>query len=215
MGMGGQLEKGLNIDGGTDGTSIGNVSDSLKVAITQGASLQAYEAASFIAWSLSTATANNKSMISVVNTTGSSVVFKLRAIRVINTQNTAVTGVIVDLNAYRCTSHSGGTLLTTATMDTNDTLNSSITVRTGATITGEDTTAPLLHLDLSTDEWGPGAADVEAMDHTSQSLLYFYQHTPPLKPITLRANQGFTLKCVTNTTTGSFDIQLLFTQEAV
>lgn len=31
MGIGGQLEKGLNIDGGTDNTPIGNVGDQLKV----------------------------------------------------------------------------------------------------------------------------------------------------------------------------------------
>lgn len=34
MGMGGQLEKGLNIDGGTDGTPIGNTGDSLHSHIT-------------------------------------------------------------------------------------------------------------------------------------------------------------------------------------
>lgn len=36
MGMGGQLEKGIQIDGGTDLTTIGNTSDSLKVAIRDG-----------------------------------------------------------------------------------------------------------------------------------------------------------------------------------
>lgn len=202
----------IKVVGGTDSTTIGNVGDSLKVSVTSGSSLQEYEAPTFTVWSLATATANNKSMISLVNTTGSTVALKIRAIRMINTQNTAVTGVVVDINGYRCTSHSGGTLLTPAVMDTSDTLNSSLTVRTGATIVGEVTT-PLIHLDLSTDEWGPGANDVEATDHTFQSLHFFYEHKYPMKPITLRANEGFTLKCVTNTTTGSYDIQVLFTQE--
>lgn len=204
----------VKLVGGTTNTVIGNTGDSLNVAITSSTQVQPYEASSFVTWSLATATANNKSMISMVNTTGSSVVFKLRAIRVINTNNTAVTGVIVDLNGYRCTSHSGGTALTPIALDTVDTLNSSITVRTGATITGEGTT-PILHLDLSSDEWGPGASDVEAFDHTLQSLHYFYEHKPPMKPLTLRSNEGFTLKCITNTTTGSYDIQIFFTQETI
>jgi hypothetical protein len=41
MAMGGQLEKGLNIDGGTDGTTIGNTSDSLKTNITNAAGASA------------------------------------------------------------------------------------------------------------------------------------------------------------------------------
>jgi len=204
----------VKLVGGTTSTTIGNVSDSLKVAVTAASAVQQYEAPTFTVWSLNTATANNKSLISLTNTTGSTVLLKLRAIRVINTQNTAVTGVIVDINGYRCTSHSAGTLLVPVTMDTQDSLNASITARTGATIVGEGTD-PILHLDLSSDEWGPGAVDTEATDHTSQSLMYFYEHKQPMKPLTLRANEGFTLKCVTNTTTGSFDIQVLFTQETV
>lgn len=213
MGMTGQLDSGFQIDGATDNTAIGNVGDSLKTAVTEIVPVRQYEAATFAYQLLTIATANNKSMVSLVNASGSSVVVRLRAMRVINTQNTSVAGVVADLNLYRCTGHSGGTLLTSQTMDTVDSLNASVTGRTGATITGE-AASPILHLDLSTDEWGAGTGDVESMDHTMQSLLYFYEHKAPMKALTLRANEGFTLKCVTNTTTGSFDIEVFFTVES-
>lgn len=199
------------IKGGTDDTQIGNSSDSLKVALTGNAPES--EFATFTVLTQAVATANNKSMISLTNATGTAVKIKLRELRVINTQNSAVTGVVVDLNLYRCTSHSAGTALTPLAFDTTDTLNVNVTARTGATIVGEVTSA-LLHIDLSSDEWGPGGADVEANDHTQQSLHSFYYTRPKCKPITLNSNEGLTLKCITNTTTGSFDIQMIFTQES-
>lgn len=210
MGMGGQLEKDLQITGATDGTNIGNTGDALHVAVRS--AVPTTDLATFTVLSLSTASANNKSLISLTNATGTAVNIKIRSIRVINTQNTAVTGVIADLNVYRCTSHSGGTLLTSLTMDTADVLDSNVTARTGATITGEAAN-PILHLDLSTDEWGVGTLDTESLDHALQSLLFFYEHKSPAKPLTLRANEGLTLKCITNTATGLFDIQIFYTQE--
>jgi hypothetical protein len=168
---------------------------------------------SFNVITLTVASANNKSMISLLNTSAVYQV-KIRSMRVINTQNTAVTGVIADMNLYRCTGHSAGTAITPLPFDTSDTVDAGVTARTGATIAGE-AASPFLHLDLSTDEWGVGASDVESLDHTLQSLLYFYEHKPPLKPITLRQNEGVTLKCITNTTTGSCDIQIFFTQEEI
>jgi hypothetical protein len=198
------------IKGATDDTQIGNVLDALKVALSGTAPEAEY--ATFTVLTQAVATANNKSMISLLNASGSTVKLKLRDFRVINTQNTAVTGVVVDLNLYRCTGHSAGTSLTPLAFDTTDTLNSSITARTGATIAGEVTSA-LLHLDLSSDEWGPGAQDVETNDHTQQSLHSFYYTRQKTKPITLNAGEGLTLKCITNTTTGSYDIQVIFTQE--
>ena len=37
---------------------------------------------------------------------------------------------------------------------------------------------------------------------------------PGCKPFTLRANQGLTLKQITNSTVGTFDVIAVFTQEA-
>lgn len=199
--------------GGTDQTRIGNVSDSLKVAIQNSVVITAEtEPATFAINLLDTATANNKSMLSIVNTTGSTVVVRIREIRVVNTQNTAVTGTVTDFNLYRCTSHSGGTSVTPQTYDTADSLNASVTVRTGATITGE-VAAALRHWDMSNDEWGPGANDVESFEHTLAMLIPSITALNKTKAITLRANEGLTLKCTTNTAVGLFDIVIIFTQE--
>lgn len=197
------------IRGGTDATVIGNVGDRLKVDSIINSS---GDLATFSTILISVATANNKSMFSLLNDVGSSVKIKIRSIKVINTQNAAVTGVVADMQLYRCTGHSAGTLDTPQTMDTSDTLNSSVTARTGATIAGE-VANPLLHIDVSTDEWGVGAADSESNSHINQLLHNVYEHNPPMKPITLNAGEGITLKCTTNTTTGLFDIQAYYTQE--
>lgn len=167
--------------------------------------------ATFVASSYNTVLGNLKSMLSVVNTTGSTVVFYLHDIRIINTQTAAVTGVVTDFRLRRCTSHSGGTLLTSLPFDTDDTISSSITVRTGATITGESTDSMQRWL-WSSDEWGPGTLDVESNDHPHQTLKPAFSSGLLYKPITLRANQGLTIKCETNTTAGSFDIEIIFTQ---
>lgn len=199
--------------GGTNQTKIGNVTDSLKTYISNAVVVTGEaELATFIINARDIASANNKSLVSLVNTSGSSVKIKIRELRVINTQNSAVTGVVIDINLLRCTSHTSGTLLTPATYDTADTLNSSVTARTGATITGEATDI-LRHWDMSSDEWGPGANDVESTEHTLNMLIPSYVALPKTKPITLNANEGITFKCITNTTTGLFDIVVMFTQE--
>lgn len=171
------------------------------------------EYATFTVVEQAIASANNKSLISILNASGSPVKIKLRELKLVNTQNTAVTGVVADINLYRMTGHSAGTALTPQAMDTTDTLDSNVTTRTGATIAGESAAA-LLHIDLSTDEWSAGASDVESNAHALQSLNSFYRTAPKTKPITLNAGQGVTLKCVTNTTTGLFDIIMVFTQES-
>lgn len=199
--------------GGTDQTKIGNITDSLKTSITNSVVVTGEaELATFCMNATDITSANNKSLLSIVNTTGSNVKIKVREIRVINTQNTAVTGVVVDINLVRCTSHSGGTSLTPSLYDTTDSLDGSVTIRTGATITGEDS-AVLRHWDMSSDEWGPGTNDVESFEHTIAMLIPAYTALPKTKPITLNANEGITFKCITNTTTGKFDILVVFTQE--
>ena len=199
--------------GGTDQTKIGNIGDRLKVDASGTTTTTAeIEQPTFGVLLRDIATANNKSMFSLVNASGSSVKIKLREFRLINTQNTPVTGVIVDIDMFRCTNHSAGTAYTPFAYDTTDTLSSSVTARTGGTITGEGTQV-IRHWDMSTDEWGVGAQDVESNDHMIQMVIPSYTVLPKTKPLTLNANEGFTLKCVTNTTTGNFDILCVFTQE--
>ena len=195
--------------GNTDSTFIGNKSDRLKV------DLEDMQKETYIVGSTEIAIGNNKSMLSLLNASGSTVVVKLRKLYLLNSQTSAVTGIISDFQLFRFTGHSGGTSLTPLTFDSNDSLNSSVTARTGGTISGE-AAAALKRWEISSDEWGTGTLDQEGADHGSG--LYgqpLYEHTSPFeKPITLRANEGIHLKHVVSSTAGAFDIYMIFTEEA-
>jgi hypothetical protein len=202
------------LKGATDGTQIGNVSDSLKVSATFPTvqEFKEVEYPTFFVMAEAVQIGLNKSMSSLVNATGSGVVIRIREIRLVNMQNSAVTGIIADFRVFRCTGHSGGTSLTPNSHDTIDSLSSSVTARHSATISGEGT-GLLRHWEWSTDEWSPGAPDVESSDHALQVLIPVYSTQPKTKPITIRPGQGITIKQIINSTVGTFDVWWVFTQE--
>lgn len=155
---------------------------------------------------------NNKSMLSVLNATGSGVKIRLRDLKIINVQTTSVFGAIADFQKFRFTGHSAGTLIVPNSNDTTDVVNALVTCRTGATITGE-AAAAIRRWQFSTDEWGAGAADVESaahMDQLFQNCIFLDQY---MKAFTLNPGEGFHIKQVVNSTTGTFDIQAVMTQE--
>jgi hypothetical protein len=194
------------IRGNTDGTLIGNVGDSLKVT-SAAPSLPA----TFIVTATGISSGNNRSMISLVNTTGSTVVVRIREIWIKSVQITGVTGVVVNFELNRITNHSAGTLLTPVAFDLSDSLNASVSARTGSTISGVES---LIKRWLwSSDEWGPGPQDNETNEHTAQNTVPHYEDSGLWKAITLRANQGIHIKQVVNTTAGTFDLEIVFTQE--
>lgn len=207
MGIGGgDLNNSTGVEGGTDGTVIGNVADSLKTTEA--------ELATFTAHASDIVIAQNKSMMSIVNTTSSTVTVRLRQVWVVNTRTTATTGVVADFRLLRCVTHSSGTLVTTGLHDTTDAQDASVTVRTGATVGTEDT-AILKRIVWSSDEWGAGTLDTEALQVALQQTVPGYWQAPKTKPITLRANEGITLKQVTNSANGFFDVTMVFTQEPI
>jgi hypothetical protein len=200
----------VRLRGATTGTAIGNTGDRLKVdSVSTPAN---NEVATFSVFSSATGIANGKSMISIVNTTGSTVKVKIRQIKIINTQTTAVTGVIANFEFRRFVSHASGTLLTPVSSDSTDSLSGSVTTRTGATITGETATV-LFRAVYSTDEWGVGTLDTESNDHTNNTVNPIYKTPDKCKPITLNANEGFHIKQTTASSVGTFDIEVIFTQE--
>lgn len=200
----------VEIKGGTDQTTIGNVGDRLKVDAL--ALVSSVQNNTFCILGENIGIGNNKSMVSLLNETGSTVIIKIREIKLINTLNTSVTGVVSNFEMRRLTGHSSGTSITPNPYDTNDTLSVSVTARTGATITGEGV---LLHsYRWSSDEWGVGPQDVESGDHSLTSLIPFYSVQPYCKPITLRANQGVHIKHTINSTAGQFTIIITFTEES-
>jgi hypothetical protein len=171
------------------------------------------EFATFVAMAREAAIGNNKSMMSIVNTSGSSVKIKIRELYIVNSKTTAVTGVVSDFEIRRCVSHSAGTSITPQAYDTSDTIDSNVTVRTGATI-GTESASMLKRLEWSSDEWGVGTLDNEGSDHSRQLGINILAQAKGCKPLTLRANEGITIKHVINSTAGAFDIICVFTQEA-
>lgn len=156
----------------------------------------------------------NKSMISILNATGSGKKIKLRELRIVNAANTALTGPIATFSLFRMTGHSVGTSLSEVSYDSTDTVSASVTSRTGATITGEEAN-PLRHWEWSSDDWSGGAQDVESNDHTIQVFGNLLKQEKGCKPVTLNAGEGATLKqeTVSLVGTGTFDIHMVFTQE--
>jgi hypothetical protein len=170
------------------------------------------EDATFTVIAPAVATANNKSMVSLLNGSGSPVALRLLRAYLINVQTGSVTGVVATFEWRRITGHSAGASLNPQAHDSSDVLDAAVSTRTGATVAGED--AALLHRALwSTDEWGPGPSDTESADHVNQTLFPAWEQAGSRgKPLVLRADEGLTIKCVTNTTTGLFDLILVFAQ---
>jgi hypothetical protein len=156
---------------------------------------------------------NNKSMLSLCLAAGSPRVVRLREIWIRNSQTSAVTGVVTLFELRRITGHSGGLSVAAVARDTDDVLPAAVTVRTSSTVAGEVVTVEQ-RWEWSSDEWGPGALDVEALQVTHQNLTpAFQKHDPQTKPPTIRAGEGYHIKCATNTTAGTFDIIFVFTVE--
>lgn len=195
--------------GGWDGTNVVR----LRLNANGTVATSNAEFATFTSAGTGIAVGNNKSMISIFNA-DATLLAKIHEIYVVNVQTAAVTGVTGVFELRRITSHSGGTLLTPTSMDTTDVLDSDITVRTGSTVGGES--ADLIWRSLfSTDDWGPGTLDTESNDHIFQTMhpVFSRKTDSGTKSLVLRQNQGLTVKFATNSTAGTFDLFLVFTQE--
>lgn len=212
MNGGGDLDNSTEISGATDGTRIGNIADALKVAVAAIATVSETEMPTFHVLAENITIGDGKSMLSILNDASSNVVVKIREIKLINNQTSAITGIVAEFQLRRITGHSGGTSLTPITHDSADSLSAYVSARSGATVSGE-ISANLRHRKWSTDEWGVGPDDVESFDHTMSSLLPIVTQPSKTKPITLRAGEGITLKQIINSTSGAFDIAVMFTQE--
>lgn len=195
------------IKGATDNTSIGNIGDRLKVQ-TNPSQQDVNE--TFEAYAQGIAPAANKSMISILNADASRIV-KIRAIYLTNVQTTAVTGAMLNFNLNRITGHSAGTVLNPLAYDLSAPIDADITVRTGATVSGESST--IRRWVWSSDEHGVGTLDQEGSDYNKMALLPIWKQEFPCAPLLLRQNQGITLKQTVSSTVGSFDINIIFTQE--
>lgn len=164
---------------------------------------------------------NGKSMLSLLNATGSGVVIRLHRIRIFNVRTTAVTGIVAEFGLRKISAHSAGTLLDTTgsasglvfPMDSTNSLSASVTARTGATVT-ESPAFDILNWFWSSDEWGVGTQDVESLQHAFAQSIPAFETKDGTQPFVIREGQGLHVRQNTNSTAGSFDIEFLFTQEA-
>lgn len=158
---------------------------------------------------------NNKSMTSVVNSVGSGVLIRVHGVWITNVQVSAITGIASLFEFRRITGHSAGTQVSSIdSSETSDVLSSNVTVRAGATVAGESS-ALIWRAYWSSDDWGPGTLDVEASEHSFQNMFPLLQFPLKIKPITLRAGEGLTVKHAANSTAGTFDIFVVFSQVTV
>lgn len=157
---------------------------------------------SYTVIALNSALANNKSMISIMNSQSDVDVY-IMLISARNMQTAAITGGFPIFEVRRMTGHSAGTALTAQPLDSQDAVPSGITVRTGATISGE-ATIPIFRLMLGGDE------QTQVMAQTPTNGLNIIKIDSNDNLLTLHPNEGITLKQIQNITVGSFDIFLAF-----
>lgn len=211
--VGGRLDENIGAWLGSTTPTVGQKTMAASIPVVI-ASDQAIEKAAF--WSIASGIApgTNKSMWSIVNAGGSAVIIKIQEIWIRNVQQANIAGVVDVFELHRITGHSAGTALTPLSTDTADALNGSVTAITNSTVAGEVTDF-FDRWFWSSDEWGPGALDVESFDSGLQNLTPVYRAgaSPRMKPPTLRAGEGFTLKQVTASALGTWDIVVKFTQE--
>lgn len=155
---------------------------------------------------------NGKSLLSLALAAGSPRIVRLREVFLRNSRTASTTGVPVTFGLYRFATHSAGTLLAPNSRDTGDLLTGAVTARSAASIASEG--AEEMRWEWSSDEWGTGTLDQEGLDHAFQTTFpLLVKRDAYTKPPTIRAGQGYHLKCVTNTTNGTFDVIFVFTVE--
>ena len=159
----------------------------------------------------------NKCMLSVYNGSGSGAILRVYRAWVLNNQQTAVTGVLTNLELRKITASSGGTTLTATKHDSNSSnLAAQIVLGTNQTITTTDLYRRVI---WSTDEpsnaSGTTAATLDEFEIFLPlcciwSLGYGDSTT---EPITLREGEGLAL-VNTGGNTGQCDVFFEFTSGA-
>jgi hypothetical protein len=199
--------------GADDGTNLRDLQG--RIAIPESAALGLvvrplpYAEPTFVAISLDVATANNKSMLAIANTSASAIVCISR-IFIYSSRTVAATGVAVDFRLHRFATVTGGTAVISSPVDTAATLPVGISVVTGGTIATE--TSLYRRRISSTEEMVFNGNSQVAVDFAlADRDTPLYELAPNTTPILLRQNQGLHIRCATNTTTGIFDVIFEYT----
>jgi hypothetical protein len=158
---------------------------------------------SYLAFAEGDTLAANLKAISIYNAdAGRPEVVQVHDIRVINLAVGAVVGAATRFNVHRFSAvHSGGTLVTPQAFDSNSpTLDTSITVRRGGTVTEQ---ALLYPFAIGTDEITDASGAQTGAD------LYF-PYGFGIEPFRCNPGEGLVIKQITATTAGSLGFLLAF-----
>lgn len=167
---------------------------------------------SAIATNIATAALGNKSMLSIVNTSATDII-RIKKIKIVNAQTTAITGVFSTFEMRRITGHSLGAAVSIEQMDLNDAIPAGVSIQTGATVVGESVKLINRYIFTTEEVKTSGTAGFEAFEIALQRFSSAYEAINGSTPLSLRQNQGITVKCITATATGVFDIYVEFTKE--
>lgn len=153
--------------------------------------------------------AQNKSHMSIINGAGSGVKLRVRKIFQVNNSLSAVTGVACRFDFMRATGHSSGSAVTPQKADSSAAdLPAEVTVKTGATISGES--GLLFPYTCQNDE--VTAANTAVANYLAQ-LMNAVPEGEDIQPLTLNEGEGLTIKQITNTVVGSFAWLAIITAE--
>jgi len=156
------------------------------------------------------APAANKYLATLFNTSATRRVV-VHSVYVFNWNLTAVTGVILQGELWRLTARTAGTGVTAVARDTADTLSSGIACDTGSTSVTDSSL--LRRLVYSAEEAKIGALTLESVTSTADQWALAYKKEAGQKGITLRQNEGLSVKNITSSTVGTVSVVVIFTDE--
>lgn len=179
----------------------------MKTDVSGSVSIRQVNPPTFIAVSPSTVIGGNKSMISLFN--NSVKLVKVKKINIINVETAAITGIMGEFRLHRINSIVGGSVITPVSFDSSDLLPSGVNVYTSGTVSESSF---IKRQFLSTDETAAGGGtDLDQLISYLQLTTPFYSEYDYSKPIVLRQGEGLHVRHATVSTSGTFDLEIIFT----
>jgi hypothetical protein len=195
-----------------DGTGKGVVTSVDNVTGLHTPYVKSPEPATFYAIADRIAPAANKYIVTLFNTSSTRKVC-IHRVYVFNWQTVAAVGILLEYEFRRISAVTGGTSITPIAADTADTLSSGITAT--HTSTGVTDSSLIRRGYASSEEVKIGALTLENSLGVDDNIALVYNKKEGVKPITLRQNQGVTIKNITSSTIGTISAVILFTDESL
>lgn len=158
------------------------------------------------------APAANKYMATLFNTSSTRKVV-IQRIYQYNWQFTGVTDNLLEQELRRITARTAGTVVTPIAEDTRDSLSAGITADTNSSAVTDSSLIKRIITGSAEAAIAGGVSGLKIM-RTTDNLAVIYDRIPGTRGITLRLNQGLTIKNITSVTVGTCSYVIVFTDEA-